>query len=64
MQTSIQIIEEIETEAASIQRKLLTLPGPGEDVNEKQQDVINATQKSLMGWRSWDLGELKKAFSG
>jgi len=63
MQTSIEIIEEIQSDASALQRKLLTLPGVGETINQKQQDVINDTQKSLLGWRSWDLGELKKAFT-
>lgn len=64
MQTSIQIIEEIKSDAASLQRKLLTLPGMGNSINKEQQKLIDSAQKSLLGWRSWELGELYKAFGG
>ena len=63
MQSSSQIIEEIQSDASGLQRKLLTLPAPGEDISKKQQDAIDQAQKGLLGWRSWDLGELEKAFS-
>ena len=62
MQTSIQIIEEIKSDAASLQRKLLTLPVPPETINRKQQNMIALAQEGLSGWRSWELGELEKAF--
>lgn len=62
MQTSIQIIEEIKVDAASLQRKFLTLPAPGETINKKQQEMIDKVRNSLEGWRNWDLGELEKAF--
>jgi hypothetical protein len=63
MQTSIQIIEEIKREAAELQRKFLSLPGQGEEASVKQQKLIDDAQKGLLGWRSWELGELEKAFS-
>jgi len=69
MQTSIQIIEEIKSDAASLQRKLLTLSGASEDrnhfrsVSRKQQNAIIQAQDGLSGWRGWDLGQLEKAFS-
>ena len=63
MQNSVQIIEEIKSDAANLQLKFLSLPGPGETVSEKQQDVIDSAQKGLLGWRSWELGELGKAFN-
>lgn len=62
MQTSIQIIEEIKSDAASLQRKLLTLPAPGEDLSNKQRLIIAKAQDGLSGWRGWELGELEKAF--
>lgn len=64
METSQQIIEEIKSDASGIQRKLLTLPVAGEECNPEQQNAIDQAQKGLLGWRSWDLGELEKAFSG
>ena len=64
MQTSIEIIEEIQRDASSLQRKFLTLPALGEDINQKQRAAIDNAQESLLGWRGWDLGQLKKAFSG
>jgi len=64
MQTSIEIIEEIEADASSLQRKFLTLPGAGENLSNKQKAAIDKAQEGLLGWRNWDLGELKKAFSG
>jgi len=63
MQSSIQIIEEIQSDASALQRKLLTLPGVGETISEKQQDAIDQAQKGLLGWRSWELGELGKIFA-
>lgn len=63
MQTSIQIIEEIKVDAANLQRRFLSLPGEGETLSEKQQDAIDQAQKGLLGWRSWELGELGKAFN-
>jgi len=68
MQTSIEIIEEIKHDASSIQRKLLTLPAPGapgtsETISDHQQKLIDDAQKVLLGWRSWELKELAKAFS-
>jgi len=62
MQKSIEIIEEIKSDASGIQRKLLTLPGAGEDISEKQQKSIDDAQKSLLGWRSYELEQLEKAF--
>jgi len=62
MQTSIQIIEEIEDDSAGLQRKLLTLPAAGENLNNKQKAAIDKAQEGLLGWRGWDLGELKEAF--
>ncbi len=64
MQTSIQIIKEIKDDAANLQLKFLSLPGPGETISEKQQEAIDKAQKGLQGWRGWELGELAKAFSG
>jgi len=64
MQTSIQIIEEIKSDASDLQLKLLTLPAPGETIGKKQDEAIDSAQRSLLGWRSRELGELKKAFSG
>lgn len=64
MQTSIEIIEEIQADASGLQKKLLTLPAPGEDISQKQRDVIDQAQKGLLGWRSWDLGKLWEAFTG
>lgn len=64
MQTSIEIIEEVKSDAAALQRKLLTLPAPGEDISNKQQKAIDKAQNGLSGWRGWDLGELAKAFIG
>ena len=63
MQTSIEIIEEIKSDAAGLQRKLLTLPAPGGDISKEQQEAINKAQTGLSGWRAWELGELKKVFS-
>ena len=63
MQTSIRIIKEIKSDASGLQRKLLTLPGPGETISEKQQLEIDKAQKGLEGWRGWELGELEKAFN-
>ena len=64
MKTSIEIIEEIEVDSSSLQRKFLTLPSAGETISNEQQEAIDKAQKSLEGWRNWDFGELKKAFSG
>ena len=64
MQTSTEIIEEIKADAANIQRKLLTLPAVSEECSRKQQDAIDQAQKGLLDWRSWELGQLEKAFSG
>jgi len=63
MQTSIQIIEEIKSDAANLQRKLLTLPPTGETISTKQKAKIAQAQEGLLGWCSWELGELEKAFS-
>lgn len=63
MQTSIEIIQEIKSDAAGLQRKFLTLPAPGEDISGHQQKLIDDAQKGLLGWRSWELAELEKAFS-
>ena len=64
MQTTIQIIEEIKGDAANLQRKLLTLPAPGErDISKEQYKAIDKAQDGLSGWRGWDLGKLEKAFS-
>ena len=63
MQTSIEIIEEIKSDASGIQRKLLTLPAPGEDISTKQQKLIDNAQGGLLKWRSWELEQLEKAFS-
>lgn len=62
MQTSKQIIEEIKSDAAGIQRKLLTLPGSGETIGKEQREAIDKAQNGLSGWRGWVLGELEKAF--
>ena len=61
MQTSIKIIEEIKTDASGIQRKLLTLPGPGEDISKEQREAIVDAQDGLLFWRL-HLGVLEKAF--
>lgn len=63
MQTSIEIIEEIKSDASGIQRKFLTLPGPGEDIGKKQQRSIDVAQNGLLEWRSYELEQLEKAFS-
>ena len=63
MSSSSEIIGEIQSVASDLQRKLLTLPGTGETINEKQQDAIDSAQKGLLGWRSWEVGELGKAFT-
>lgn len=63
MESSSQIIEEIQKDASALQRKLLTLPGVGETISQEQRDVIDQAQKGLLGWRSWDLGKLWEAFS-
>ncbi|MBA7476240.1 hypothetical protein ES707_11622 [subsurface metagenome] len=63
MQTSIEIIEEIKHDASGIQRKLLTLPATGETISDHQQKLIDDARKVLLGWRSWELEELAKAFS-
>lgn len=62
MQTSIKIIEEIKTDASGIQRKLLTLPGPGEDISKEQREAIVDAQDGLSFWRRTHLGVLEKAF--
>ena len=62
MQTSIEIIEEVKSDASGIQRKLLTLPAPGETISKKQQKSIDDAQKVLLGWRSYELEQLEKAF--
>jgi len=64
METSKQIIEEIKDDAVSLQRKLLTLPAPGETISEKQEKAIEKAQNGLRNWRGWDLGELVNTFSG
>ena len=64
MQSSSQIIEEIQSAASDLQRKFLALPGGGESITEIQQGVIDRAEKGLLGWRSWDLGQLEKAFAG
>ncbi|MFB0523930.1 MAG: hypothetical protein ACETVZ_00190 [Phycisphaerae bacterium] len=64
METSIQIIKEIQKDAADLQRKFLTLPGePSADVSSEQYQAIDNAQNGLRGWRNWDLGQLEKAFS-
>ena len=63
MQSTIQIIEGIKIDAAALQKKVLSLPAPGEKVNIKQQKLIDALQRGLDGWIGWDLGELEKAFN-
>ena len=63
MQTSIEKIEEIKSDAASLQSKLLTLPAPGETISEEQREAIDKAQNGLSGWRGWDLGKLEKVFS-
>lgn len=63
MQTSIQTIEEIKVDAAALQKKVLSLPVPGEEVNVKQHKLIEALQTGLSGWIGWDLGELEKSFN-
>ncbi len=45
MQTSIQIIEEIKSDASGLQRKFLSLPGPGETISEEQQDADVGNRK-------------------
>lgn len=64
MQTSNQIIKEIKSDASGLQRKLLTLPAPGEDTSKEQYKAIDSAREGLSGWRGWDLGELVNAFSG
>ena len=64
MQTSIEIIKEIKSDASGLQRKLLTLPAPGEDTSKEQYKAIDSAREGLSGWRGWDLGELASAFSG
>lgn len=63
MKTSIEIIEEIKSDAASLQRKLLTLPAPGETLSKEQQEAIDKAQNGLSEWRGGDLKELEKAVS-
>lgn len=63
MQTSIEIIEEIKSDASGLQRKLLTLPAPGKDTSKEQSEAIDSAQEGLSGWRGWELGELEKAFT-
>ena len=64
MESSSQIIEEIQKDASALQMKLLTLPSAGENISQKQQAAIDQTQSGLLGWRSWELGQLEKAFAG
>jgi len=63
MLSSRQIIEEISQDAAALQRKILTLPGPGETLSQEQHNKIDGAQNGLQGWRGWELGELKQAFA-
>ena len=63
MLSSRQIIEEIIQEAAALQRKILTLPGPNETLSQEQQDKIDYAQRGLRGWRGWELGQLEQAFA-
>jgi len=63
MFSSRQIIEEISQDAAAVQRKFLTLPGPNETISQKQQDIIDSAERGLRGWRGFELGELKQAFA-
>jgi len=63
MLSSRQIIDEITQEAAAVQRKFLTLPGPNETISHEQQDIINSAERGLQGWRGWELGRLQKAFA-
>jgi len=63
MLSSRQIIEEIIQEAAALQRKILTLPGPNETLSQEQQDKIDCAQRGLRGWRGFELGQLEQAFA-
>jgi len=70
MQTSIEIIEEIKNDASRLQRKFLTLPGKSEGprnplmpISNQLHKLIDNAQSGLLNWRSWELEELKKAFS-
>jgi len=62
MSSSSAIIEEIQSAASDLQRKFLTLPGEGETISENQRKAVDLAEKGLLGWRSWELGELAKAF--
>lgn len=62
MQSTIQIIEGIKIDAAALKNKVMSLPSTVDQVSVKQQSAIDSTQKSLLGWIGWDLGELEKAF--
>jgi len=64
MQTSIQIIEEIKDDAASLQRKFLSLPAPGETLSKEKQEAFDKAQNGLRNWRGWELGEMYKVFGG
>jgi len=63
MQTSIEIIEEIKSDAARLQRKFLALPAPGENVNKNQMRAIDKAQIGLSIWRSRRLETLEKIFT-
>lgn len=62
MQSSNEIIEEIKSDATSLQRKLMTLPGPGEDISKEQQEAVVDVQDGLSFWRRMHLVILEKAF--
>ncbi len=63
MEATRNVIEEIKRDAASLQRKFLTLPTAGETISKEQQKAIDRARTGLQGWRGWELGELVNAFS-
>ena len=64
MQTSIEIIEEIKSDAADLQRKLLSIPASEPDgFDKKQSTAIVDAQDGLSFWRRTHLEILGKAFS-
>ena len=65
MQTSIQIIEEIKSDAAELQKKLLSIPASKPDGFSKEQSTaLVDVQDGLSFWRRMHLGVLDKAFGG
>lgn len=63
MEATRDVIEEIKSDAAGLQRKFLTLPAAGETISKEQQEAIDKARTGLQGWRGWELGELINAFS-